>query len=283
VSWKISLVKLLSRWLRPGFSANCLAVFLSAALKIAGPRRGVAYENLSLVLPEEPKGEIRRFVNETYEHMVWMAIEFIMLQRDARQALLWVEYENAELLDSLAGKGAILLTGHVGNWELTAAWLAQRGYSVTAIVREPRDGDERSLIENMRERVGVKCLPKTTSMTRAVSLLKRGEFLGILPDQYGGAAGVIAPLFGVETSTSQGAAAFAYLTGRPLIPIFSRRLSPCRHKIRIAPPIEWEKLATRDETILDVTRKVNEIVERMILEAPGQWLAQHRRFKDRRR
>lgn len=249
-------------------------------LRLAGPRRATARKNLNIVLPGASKEEIERLVNETYAHLVWVGVEFLALRRDPAQVLDWVEASGDEILDSFAGKGAILITGHVGNWEITAAWLAQRGYNVTAIVREPDDIGERGLIEEMRTHAGVRCLPRSASMTNAVSILKRGEFLGILPDQHGGGEGIMAPFFGVMTSTSQGPAVFAYLTGRPLIPIFSHRISPFHHRVRIAPPISWEKGATRDETILHITKLINASLENMIKEAPGQWLAQHRRFRE---
>jgi KDO2-lipid IV(A) lauroyltransferase len=280
MSWKKASVSVISRLLRPGARAGCAAAVLSSILKIIGPRRRVAGKNLNIVLPGEPREKIKRLVNETYNHLTWVGIEFIVLQRDPRQVLEWVTPENAHILDCLRGKGAILITGHVGNWEIVAAWLAQSGYRLTAIVREPDDIRERGMIEDMRTRVGVECLPKSARMTHAVSLLKRGDFLGVLPDQYGGRNGVKAPFFGVETSTSQGPAVFAYLTGRPLVPVFSHREAPFRHKIRVAPPIAWEKLSTKEETLLYITRLVNESLERMILEAPGQWFAQHRRFRE---
>jgi KDO2-lipid IV(A) lauroyltransferase len=273
-------VDFLAGILRPGRATDGFAAFLSCLLNIAGPRRNVAAQNLSVVLPDASPEKIKRLLNETYNHLVWVAIEFIMLQRDPRQALDWVTAENAELLDDLNGKGAILVTGHVGNWELLAAWLAQRGHKLTAIIRESDDSAERGLIERMRTHCGVKCMSKTTAMMSVVSLLKRGEFLGILPDQHGGAHGLRVPFFGIETSTSQGPAFFAYLTGKPIIMVFSHRISPCRHKVRVAPPIEWKKLNTREETIIDITRRINIELERIILDAPGQWLAQHRRFRE---
>ncbi|MDR1885906.1 MAG: lysophospholipid acyltransferase family protein [Synergistaceae bacterium] len=263
--------------LRPGARANSIAAVLSFFMRAAAPRRDVALWNLRLALPDESDEEIRRILRGTYDHLVWTAIEFLMLQRDPRLALEWADSENASLLDSLDGRGAILLTGHVGNWELVAAWLAQRGHRVTAIVQET---DDRGMMERMRSRVGVVSMSKTVPMTRAAAVLRRGEFLGILPDQHGGHGGVWAPFFGVKTPTSPGAAVFAYLTKKPLIPIFSHRISPCRHKIRIGGPIEWEACRSRDETVADITARINATVERMVLEAPDQWLAQHRRFKE---
>lgn len=277
---KTALVDLTAAVLRPGWRGEALAVPLTALLRLAGPRSAVALKNLELALPDASPRELARLLRGTYGHMIRVGLETVMLQRDPKLALEWVDAEGTERLDALRGKAAILLTGHVGNWELMACWIAQRGHKVTAIVRESDDREERGLIAAMRERMGVLSMSKRAPMTRAVSLLRRGEFLGILPDQHGGNDGIPSPFFGLETSTSIGPAVFAYLTGAPLIPIFTRRVAPCRHKIRVAPPIEWEKLASRDDTIREITRRINGTIEEMVREAPDQWLAQHKRFKE---
>ncbi len=280
MTWKSSLVDLIAHILRPGWRAGIVAVPLVALLRLAGPRAAVARKNLEIALPDETPERRRQILRGTYEHMIWVGLEALMLQRDPSQVLEWVEVEGSERLEALRGKPAILFMGHVGNWELTACWIAQMGHKVTAIVRESDDCDERGLIADMRARFGVMSMSKRVPMTRAVSLLKRGEFLGILPDQHGGNEGIPVPFFGLETSTSPGAAVFAYLTGAPLVPIFSHRIAPCRHRIRVASPVEWEKRKDRDDTIREITRKINEVVEGMVREAPDQWLAQHKRFKE---
>lgn len=263
-----------------GASSRIAAALLSRLLKIAGIRRSVAMRNFGIVFPESAEAERRALVDQTYEHMVWTGIELLVLQRDPSRVLEWFDVENADFLDELARDGAILLTGHVGNWEITAAWVAQRGHKITAIVRESDDEDERGAIGSLRARVGVSSLAKTAPMTRSIGILKRGEFLGILPDQHGGGEGIAVPFFGVPTSTSKGAAVFAHLTKKPLVPFYSHRVAPFRHALRIGPAIEWTPMATRDETIFDITKKINEAVETMVREAPGQWLAEHRRFRE---
>jgi KDO2-lipid IV(A) lauroyltransferase len=210
--------------------------------------------------------------------MIWTGIEFAALQRDPKQALEWVEVENAAALDD--SSGGILLACHVGNWELAAAWVAQSGHKISAIVQEPGDAAESGMIASMRANAGVTCIPKTDPMTRAVGALRRNEFLAIMPDQHGGEEGVPAPLFGLETSTSRGPAVFAYLTGRPIIPAYTCRVAPFRHKLRFGEPLAWKSAGGRDETILEITIAVNAEIEKIIREAPGQWLAQHRRFRE---
>jgi KDO2-lipid IV(A) lauroyltransferase len=222
--------------------------------------------------------EREKILWRTYDHLIWVGVEFTILQSDPQQALAWVKAENAETLDDSVG--GILLGCHAGNWELTAAWLAQSGHKVSAIVRESEDQGERGIIADMRANCGVSCLPKTGPMTKAIGVLKRNEFLGIMPDQHGGPEGITAPFFGLDTKTSQGPAVFAYLTKKPIIPIYSNRISPFKHKIRFGTPLVWEDKGNRDETILGITSVINAEMERIILEAPDQWLAQHRRFRE---
>lgn len=280
MSLKSAAIRILSSLMRPGISSLCAAAVLCPLLRAAGPRRAVAERNIRRAMPDAPDDEVRRLVRATYDHIIWTGIEFLALQRDPRQVLDWVEAEGTEILDSVRDDGAILLTGHVGNWELAAAWVAQSGIDITAIVRESSDEGERRAIDGMREHVGVHVLSKAASMKRAVDVLRRGSCLGILPDQFEGSSGIKVPFLGIETSTARGPAVFALLTRRPLIPIFSHRVAPFRHKLRIAPPIEWSERETRDETIYEITRKVNDVMGEMVREAPGQWLAAHRRFRE---
>ena len=234
--------------------------------------------NLEIALPDSNQKERRSILRATYDNLVWIGVEFIALQSDPKQALEWVDVENEEALDD--GVGGVFLACHVGNWELAAAWAAQSGHKISAIVRESHDKGERGIIAEMRANAGVNCIPKTVPMTRALGVLRRNEFLAIMPDQYGGSEGVAAPLFGLDTMTSQGTAVFAYVTKKPIIPVYISRVAPFRHRLRFGKPVKWEDKGNREETILGITKAVNEEIERIILNAPDQWLAQHRRFKE---
>ncbi|MDR1885003.1 MAG: lysophospholipid acyltransferase family protein [Synergistaceae bacterium] len=262
---------------RPGAAAHCLAAFLRFLFRLAPVRRKVASRNLEIILPGKTRRERRRILRGTYDHLVWLGIEFMALRRNPRDVLEWVEAENPEALDDNAG--GILLACHVGNWELAAAWIAQSGHKITVISRDFKKPGELGIIEDIRLGAGVKLLTTPSRMTKAVSILRRNEFLAITPDQYGGSDGANVPLFGLETSTVQGPAVFAYLTKKPIIPVFTHRVAPFRHVVRFGSPIEWDDTGSRNKTIYGITRTVNETVEQIILEAPDQWLAQHRRFR----
>lgn len=282
MDWKVKAVIAFAKQIKPGWRANALASSLLLPLRLAKPRAGVAKKNIDIAFPQLSPAEKKQILLESYDNLVWTGVETFALQRDPSVREKWIkEVEGAQhFTDALtAGKGIIGLAGHIGNWELAAAILASR-VQITAIVRNPDNAFYSELIEATRVRGGMKTLDKREPMMRGVSALRAGGVLGIMPDQHGGREGIKAPFFGVETSTLPGPAVFAYLTGAPIIPIQLIRLEPFKFKMIIDPPLEWKKLGDRDSTILDITIKANQCIENMIRRAPGQWLWQHRRFRE---
>ena len=131
----------------------------------------------------------------------------------------------------------------------------------------------------VRHRVGLKTLPKTANMKAAVTLLRNGGFLGILSDQSAGRTeGLPVPFMGHPAYTFAGAASLAILTGCPVVPVFSFREAPFRHRVEIHPPLPLPDSGDRREKILELTRLCNQAIEDAIRTCPGQWLWLHRRW-----
>jgi KDO2-lipid IV(A) lauroyltransferase len=282
MGWKRTAINAIARFSAPGWRAKSLAGFLGFALACTRPREREALANLALAYPDSDEAFRMKTLREVYDHLAWMTAEYLALQRNPSQCLSWVQRVVGEefLREALeAGKGAIILTGHMGNWELLAAWLCRRGYPVTAIVRDPDDTDFRETIADFRTRVGLKTLPKTANMKAAVNLLRKGGFLGILSDQLAGRnEGLPVPFMGHPAYTFAGAASLGILTGCPILPVFSFREAPFRHRIEIAPPLPFPEGTDRKERILDLTLRCNEAIEDAVRRTPGQWLWLHRRW-----
>lgn len=279
---KAAVLDAISRFCRPGWRARAVAAFFSGGLKCIRPRSAVARENLRMVFPTASEEWIRDTVKKVYEHLAWMVAEYLVLLRDPKQALEWCEsVEGKNILDELkrSGKGAIILTGHIGNWELLAAWLAQSGYPLTAVVRNPDDPNLSEMITAYRTRVGVASFEKNFVMKEAVRFAKRGGFLGLLPDQAWNVTGVHSRFLGHYCYTAGGPAAIAHLAQVSVVPVVSYRISPFRHKVIISAPVPMEKRLERSDSIQANTERMNKILEEMILRAPEQWLWLHRRWK----
>jgi len=282
LNWKVRAVLAFAKQIGFGWRAKALAACLAVPLKLAGPRAAVAMKNIDIVFPELSPAEKRKILRESYDNLVWTCIETLAQQRDPASRQTWVhEVEGSEYFEAAMkeGKGIIGLAAHIGNWELAASILASY-VPITAVIRNPDNSFYCELVEATRESSGIKTLDKRAPMIRGVSALRRGEVFGIMPDQHGGNEGIVVPFFGVKTSTLPGPAVFAYLTGAPIIPIQLTRLAPFKFKMIIDQPIEWKKLKDRESTIMDITVKANRCIEKMILRAPGQWLWQHRRFRE---
>ncbi|HPR90291.1 MAG: lysophospholipid acyltransferase family protein [Synergistaceae bacterium] len=279
---KAAVLDAIAAFSRPGWRARTVAAFFSGGLKCIRPRNAVARENLRMVFPEASEEWIRDIVKKLYEHLAWMVAEYLALLREPQQVLEWCEYvEGKAVLDELkqAGRGAIILTGHVGNWELLAAWLAQSGYPLTAVVRNPDDPNLSEMITAYRTRMGVGSFEKHFVMKEAVRFAKRGGFLGLLPDQAWNATGVMTRFLGHNCYTAGGPAAMAHLARVPVVPVVSYRIAPFRHKVIISSPVPMAEGLDRDDSIQENTERMNKIIEEMILRAPEQWLWLHRRWK----
>ena len=180
---KKSAIKSIARFSAPGWRAGAIALFIELCTFIARPRRQVALANIDIAYPGCSLDFKEGVLRGVYHHLAWTAAETLALQKDPAQSLEWVAAtEGEDLLAKAAeaGKGAVILTGHLGNWELLAAWLCQRGYPLTAIVRDPDDADYRDTISEFRTRVGLKTLPKQANMKAAIDLLRPSFFAGAI-------------------------------------------------------------------------------------------------------
>ncbi|HOP87413.1 MAG TPA: lipid A biosynthesis acyltransferase [Acetomicrobium flavidum] len=268
---------------KPGISANILAYLLYRLACTFGIRRNVALTNLGIAYPESDPSWRREVVKKLYCNLSLSVMEFLILTKNPKVVSKWVtKVEGEEHLENLSksGRGAVLLTAHMGNWELLAAWLACKGYPLVAGVRDPNDVHVSKLLACYRKALGVETIPKKSLLLKGAKLLKQGKFIGILADQDGGTDGIMVSFMGKVASTVGGPAALSLLTKAPVVPIVSYRIAPYEHEILVLPPIEPLYELPREEAIGEMTIKFNDILEGFIRRSPEQWLWLHRRWRD---
>lgn len=266
----------------PGIRARTVAGVLSVLLAAYGPRRDVALANMALVFPGWEPSKRKQVLRRVYRHYAWILVEYLATLNDPPSVLKWfVKTEGKEFLDETVAKknGAVLLFGHFGNWELLGGWLAFSGYPIDAMVREPDNSELRDLLQSYRNIMGMGTIAKD-SLREPLKRLKQGRFVGIAGDQHWGSMGIDVPFFGRSCSTASGPAAYALLSGAPLIPIAAYRLGPFRYCFEAQKPVKIPASGSRDEKIREMTAECNRALEKMIRRAPEQWLWMHRRWRD---
>jgi len=280
-----TVLRLFYDFVSPGWKGSVAAGFVGGVVSLLSPRRKVALENLSMAFPDKDEAWRKRTLRLCYRHLAWSVVEYLCLVKAPEQVGNWfVSVDGEEILRKLrkSGKGAILLTGHIGNWELFAGWLADKGYPIHAIVRPPNDADVAAMLEGFRAKVGLNTFSKYNIMLGAAKLARKGAFMAILADQDGGNEGIQVPFMGENCSTPGGPAALSHLAGVPIIPVVSYRIAPYKHEIHILPPLDdAPDIKNRSERIKHITADANRILEMMIRKHPEQWLWLHKRWKNR--
>lgn len=191
----------------------------------------------------------------------------------------WEHFEAAARL----GKGVIGVTGHIGNFELLAAWVASQGYEAAVIGRELYDSRlDRLLLEN-REAVGITTIATTDSPKKIVKWLRDGKILGILIDTDSHRVrGEFIPAFGRWSYTPVGQTILALKTGAAMVPIACFRCDHNRYRVIIKPPVTVVDNDDRQKQVRQVTLECTKVLESMINDHKDQWIWLHNRWRTRR-
>ncbi|MBW6503315.1 hypothetical protein K0B90_03420 [bacterium] len=166
------------------------------------------------------------------------------------------------------GRGVVLVTGHIGNWELGALFFARHGFKIN-VVTIP-EGRERidSIRGTYRMRQDIRTIVvdgSPFSSLEIVSALRRGEIVAMLVDRWEGTGGVPAKFFGEERRFPRGPFVLSRATGAPVIPAFIVRDGSAYRGV-VEPPFVMDE--PEDEP---GARRVSESLERMIRTYPEQW------------
>lgn len=177
---------------------------------------------------------------------------------------------------------ALVVTAHLGNWELLNLLQRIVDHPVAIVVR-PLDAPWLDgLVERLRSATGVAIIAKHHALRPILDGLKRGHVIALLLDQNASRReGVFVPFFGRLASTSRSVGALAVRTGTPIVPIFIRREGPGRHRVTMHPPMTALPGVSHDEAIVDLTERCTAIIEWAIRSAPEQWLWCHDRWRTR--
>lgn len=250
---------------------------LGATVQALGIRRRVAAANLERCVPGWPAAQRAEILRQHYRELGRIAVEYARLPE---LAMAPADDESVAIVRGLEplraalerGRGAVIVTGHFGNFELAALRVA-RHVPVTLVARPQSNADVDRWVMEQRRRSGVAVIPVT--QPRAIlGVLRRNAVVAMVGDQDAGRDGVFVPFLGRLASTARGPARIAAIAGAPLLTAFSRRGADERHVVTIEPPIEPE-----GDTIDGVTRRHVARLEEWVRRDPWNWLWLHRRWK----
>jgi KDO2-lipid IV(A) lauroyltransferase len=246
-------------------------------------RRTVALRNLHIAYGDTlAEAERLRIARESFEHFGMTAVEtirFAYMSDAEADALLHVDAPSyVELRDVLArGHGCILVTGHVGNFEVMGRWLAARGHEVIALAREAADPGTTAIMVELRTRNGIRVVTRRQSLRPIYEGLARGACVAIIADQ--NARDVVAPFFGQPTGTFDGPARIALRSGAALLFFSCVRDGRGGFDVRSHGHVLPAATDDRASDVARLTADVNRHLETIIRAYPEQWLWMHNRWR----
>ena len=179
------------------------------------------------------------------------------------------------------GKGVLIVTGHLGNWEITSI-VADRANIPVNVVYRPLDFLPLNLFfEKLRGRFGARLIPTSHAMIRIARALKKKEAVAILMDQsVDWYDGVWVDFFGRRTCTSKGMALIALKNRSPVLPVFLYR-DPSGFRAVFGQEIPLVVTGDKTKDIEANTLNYSKAIEKAIRRSPEQWFWVHRRWKKR--
>jgi KDO2-lipid IV(A) lauroyltransferase len=249
-------------------------------------RRRTALDNLALAFPSLPPAERRRVARASFEHAFLVAVEVVRRPRALsrlRHVLRKGRYEGDQGLmrrDVRAGLPGLVLTGHVGNWELAGTVVRLEGVAFSGVARPIENPYVDDYVA--RTRGGPEALIAKRGAARAISrALREGRWVGVLADQNAGRHGLFVPFFGVPASTYPLAATLAV---RHRVPVYFgaaiRRGGGFRYDYLLHRH-EMDPAADEREEVGRTLAAFHEWLETTIRRAPEQYLWLHRRWRTR--
>lgn len=246
-------------------------------------RRQQAIANVQLAFPKLSRAEATKVARKSLIHMGHNIIEIACFPfLNHRQVLGRVEFKNLDRLEKALekGKGAFLLTAHIGNGDFATAAFSAKGLGMSLISKEFKSKWLNDFWFRVRESFGTQMIPPRKSSYHILKALKQGRTVIFVLDQYTAPPnGIVTEFFGKKTGTAFGLALLAQRSGAPVVPAYTYRTSYGQHVVEILDPLDFKEFPSSENPVQKNTQIYCDVVEQMIRNKPEQWMWVHRRWK----
>ncbi|MCK5456281.1 MAG: lysophospholipid acyltransferase family protein [Melioribacteraceae bacterium] len=247
-------------------------------------RKKIVISNLAKAFPEKSKSEIKQIAFNNFLSIGITFMEIMAFQQmDEEEILSLSEINNFEVVKNVvdSDKGSILLTAHVGNWELGALTMGlSLNKQINVLVKKQRNRLVTNWMNEVREKFTNKEVPLGASVRELYKTLINGGIVGIVGDQRGKKEdGVTINFFNRPTVTFQGFAALGIKNKVPIVVVLNRRLPSGKYLFDVE-EIKYDNLPEKlSDQLLELNQRYMTILENHIRKAPEQWLWMHNIWK----
>lgn len=255
------------------------------AFRIVRIRAELVERQIAESFPSRNPAWVRRTAMRAYTHLGREAMAMLRMGRlSAEQVRAATDIEGWEAFQSAAARGAgiVVVTGHLGNWELGGAAVAARGLPIDVVAQRQSNPLFDRAINQVRERLGMRVIDRREASRRVLRSLREGRVVAFVADQDAKRSGAFVPFLGRPASTHRGPGLFAARSGAPMFVATSTRTSEGRYRVRFE-EIDAQREGDVEDVVQRLTAAFTALLEREVRRAPDQYFWLHKRWKTRPR
>ena len=278
----VSFIGVLPRGIARALGAGVGAI----AWRVLGRLRNVGLRNLEIAFPEKTDRDRREILRGEYRSLGWQIGEFCKMRGyTAAGASHFIRYDGLEhyLAAREEGRGVLVLTGHLGAWELSSFYHSLMGYPMSLVIRRLDNPLVDSFVNAIRSLHGNRVVHKDDFARGLLTAMHQGDTVGILMDtNMTPPQGVFVPYFGVEACTATALARVAMKTGAAVLPGFLVwEAAEKKYVLRFGERLKLVRTGNPEADIVANTALFTATIEAYVRRYPEQWLWVHRRWKTR--
>ena len=246
--------------------------------------RRIVKRNLKFAYPEWKDGEICKIAGRIFRNVGITVFEILQMGFFSKEDFLRnIRIKGEEHLKNAVagGKGVIIISAHLGNWEAASLFSpCYLGYPVTVVARNIESGFVNRRLIKFRSRFGNSVIDKEGALPEMMNTLRNGKILALLIDQgTKRSEGVELLFFGKKVTVTPAAAMLALRCKSPVIPVFCVREDDRKLTIIVEPPVQLVRTNNLREDLKTNSQVMTDIIEDIVRKYPDQWLWLHKRWK----
>ena len=257
-------------------------IIASKLLSILGPffrSKKIIEKNISYAFHELDKELKKNIINNMWKSYGKILAEYVFMKYFRKiESKKFLEVKGQEILEKIkfSKEPVIFISGHFDNFELMAMHIEKSGVDLAAIYRPLNNNFLNPIMENIRKKyICRKQIKKGVSGTKEIlKYFKSGTSIALMIDQRV-SQGIKSLLFSKEAFTTTIPAQFVKKFNCKIVPIYIERKNNENFKLEIMEPMSFDN----DQSIENITLKLNQLLEKMIIRNPYQWIWSHNRWK----
>jgi KDO2-lipid IV(A) lauroyltransferase len=284
--WLVVMIARTLGWMPRDLARIWAGLLAAVVYRVFGRLRRVGMRNLEMALPEAGFEERQRILRGVYRHLGWQLVEFCRMTRyTPENSRGWMRTEGLDhyLGAQAKGKGVLVITAHLGAWELSSFYHSMMGHPMGMIIRRLDNRLLDTFVNGIRCMHGNYVLHKDDFGRGLLTAMRSGGTVGILMDtNMTPPQGAFVKFFGIDACTGTGLAHIARKTGAAVLPGFMLwEPEQKRYVLHFGPEVQIPHTGDVAADILAGTQLCTSAIESWIRRYPDQWLWIHRRWKTR--